>query len=189
MSDFLDSDIKFLKGVGEARAKTLTKETRVANFRDLLYYFPFRHVDRSRFYAIEELHGEELPSLQIKGRFISLRTEGEGSKKRLTGVFTDGKKFMETTWFSKVSYFSSQYKPGVEYVIFGKPQIFHNLYSIIHPEVELYNPEKPPTGFRGVYTVTENLRKKGFSVLTFRRLVEQVINHPGFKNIEENLPG
>ena len=76
MPDFFNNDIKFLKGVGEARAKTLTKETGVANFRDLLYYFPFRHVDRSRFYSIAELQGEDLPALQIKGQFISFATEG-----------------------------------------------------------------------------------------------------------------
>ena len=189
MPDFFDSDIKYLKGVGEARAKTLLKEIGVANFRDLLYYFPFRHVDRSRFYSIGELQGEELPSLQIKGKFLSFSTEGEGVRKRLVGIFTDGKKFIETVWFNNLKYFSSQYKPGVEYVIFGKPQLYRNTYSISHPEVETYNPEKPPTGFRGVYTVTDNLRKKGFSVLTFRKLIQEVMIHPGFQTIRETLPG
>ena len=188
MPDFFDTDIKFLKGVGEARAKTLSNETGVANFRDLLYYFPFRHVDRSRFYSISELQGENLPALQIKGRFISFSIEGEGMRKRLVGVFTDGRKMIETVWFNNLKYFSSQYKPGTEYVIFGKPSLFRNVYSIIHPEVELFNPEKPPTGFRGVYNISDNLRKKGFNVLTFRKMVNEVINNPGFGYIEETLP-
>ena len=174
--------------MGEARANTLLKETGVANFRDLLYYFPFRHIDRSRFYAIADLQGEELPALQIKGYFISFSTEGEGRKKRLTGIFTDGSRMIETVWFNNLKYFSSQYRPGVEYVIFGKPSLFRNVYSIVHPEVEVYNPEKPPTGFRGVYTLTENLRKKGFSVLTFRKLIHEVIQNPGFRAIKETLP-
>ena len=92
MAEFFDTDIKYLNGVGEARAKTLTKEIGVANFRDLLYYFPFRHIDRSRFYSIGDLHGEDLPALQIRGRFISFSQEGEGARKRLVGLFSDGKK-------------------------------------------------------------------------------------------------
>ncbi|MCH5232346.1 MAG: ATP-dependent DNA helicase RecG [Muribaculaceae bacterium] len=188
MPDFLLNDIKYLKGVGEARAKTLFKEIGVANFRDLLYYFPFRHVDRSRFYNIAELHGEDLPAVQIKGRFLSFLTEGEGVRKRLKGLFSDGHKIIETVWFSKINFFASQYKPGVDYVIFGKPSLYHNVYSIAHPEVEIYNPLKPPSGFRGVYTVTESLRKKGVSVLTFRKLLEEIIKNPAFNSIPEILP-
>ena len=186
--DFFDIDIKYLKGVGEARAKTLEKEIGVANFRDLLYYFPFRHIDRSRFYTISDLTGEDLPALQIKGSFISFSTEGEGARKRLVGLFSDGRKIIETVWFNNLKYFANQFVPGKEYVIFGKPSLYRHNYSIIHPEVELYNPEKPPTGFRGVYTITEPLRKKGFSVLTLRKMMHEVIAHPAFNTITETLP-
>ena len=188
MADFFDTQIKYLKGVGEARANTLAKEIGVANFRDLLYYFPFRHVDRSRFYSIGELTGENLPELQIKGSFINFYTEGEGARKRLVGVFSDGRKFINAVWFNKLSYFASQYKLGVEYVLFGKPNLYRNVYSVYHPEVEIYNPEKPPTGFRGVYTITDPMRKKGFSVLTLRRYLHEVITNPGFQTIPETLP-
>ncbi|MCH5236967.1 MAG: ATP-dependent DNA helicase RecG [Muribaculaceae bacterium] len=188
MPDFFDSDIKFLKGVGEARAKVLSDEIGVANFRDLLYYFPFRHIDRSRFYSISEITGDDFPMVQIKGRFLNFITEGEGLKKRLKGIFTDGRKFIEIVWFSQVQYFSKQYKPGIEYVVFGKPTFYRDIYSIAHPEIEVYNPEKPPTGFRGVYSLTDKLRKKGFSVVTLRKLVEQVLHHPGFRSVKENLP-
>ena len=188
MADFFETDIKFLKGVGPTRATTLNKETGVANFRDLLYYFPFRHVDRSRFYSIAELAGDDMPAIQIKGRFISFSIEGEGLRKRLVGVFSDGKRLMETVWFSKIQYFNGLYKPGIEYVIFGKPTFYRGVYSISHPEVEIYNPDKPPTGFRGVYTITEGMRKKGITVLSMRRLMEDVMRHPGFNNIKETLP-
>lgn len=136
MSNFFETDIKFLKGVGDARAKVLASELGVATFRDLLYYFPFRHIDRSRFYAISELSGTDMPAIQIKGQFINFHTDGEGARKRLIGVFSDGKKMMETVWFSKITTFSTAYKPGVDYVIFGKPTLFRNAYSIAHPEVD-----------------------------------------------------
>ena len=188
MPDFLESSVKFLKGVGEERAKLLAKEIEVANFRDLLYYFPFRHVDRSRFYSISEFSGSDLPAVQIKGQFINFVTEGEGARKRLKGYFTDGKKFIEIVWFSHLQYFSSQYKPGIEYVIFGKPTIYREAYTISHPEVEVFNPEKPPSGFRGIYRLTDPLRKKGFSVLTFQKLLGQILGMAGFHTIKETLP-
>lgn len=188
MTQFLDTDIKFLKGVGEARSKVLASEIGVSTFRDLLYYFPYRHIDRSRFYTIGELHGDDLPALQIKGRFVSFSIEGEGARQRLIGVFTDGRRMMETVWFSKIKTFSGAYKPGVDYVIFGKPNFFRNAYSIAHPEVEEYDPSKPPTGFRGVYSLTETMRKKGYTTRLLQNLVSNVISHKGFVSIPETLP-
>lgn len=184
----INSEIKYLKGVGDARAKVFADEIGVATFRDLLYYFPFRHVDRSRFYKISELSGEDLPALQIKGHFINFRTEGEGAKKRLMGVFSDGRNMMETIWFSKITTFATAYKPGVEYVIFGKPNFFRGAYSIAHPEVEPYNPEKPPTGFRGVYSLTENMRKKGITTRLIQTLVSNLFMNTWFNSVEDPLP-
>ena len=185
---FFDNDITFLKGVGEGRAKTLRTELEVTTFRDLLFYFPFRHVDRSRFYSIAELEGDDLPALQIKGQFISFTLEGEGARQRLQGVFSDGRNLMEVVWFSKLQYIRNSYKTGVEYVIFGKPSLYRNTYSMVHPEVEVYDPSKPPTGFRGVYTITENMRKKGISIRTIQTLVGNLLTHPGFSTLPETLP-
>lgn len=185
----LDTDIKYLKGVGEARAKVLAVEIGVATFRDLLYYFPFRHVDRSRFYKISELQGEDLPALQIKGRFISFRIDGEGARKRLVGVFSDGRNLMETIWFSKITTFSTAYRPGVEYVIFGKPNHYRGSYSMAHPEVEIFNPEKPPVGFRGVYSLTEAMRKKGITTKLIQTLVSNLFMNSGFDTLRDPLPG
>ncbi|MDE5882932.1 MAG: ATP-dependent DNA helicase RecG [Muribaculaceae bacterium] len=185
---FFDTDIKFLKGVGEARSKTLKTELEIVNFRDLLYYFPYRHIDRSRFYSIAELEGTDLPALQIKGQFISFNKEGEGAKQRLQGIFTDGRKLMEVVWFSKIQAIQNMYKPGVDYVIFGKPSFYRGSYSMVHPEIEVYDPAKPPTGFRGVYTITENMRKKGFSMRTVQTIISNVLTHPGLSSIPETLP-
>lgn len=185
---FFDTDIKFLKGVGEARARTLKAELEITTFRDLLFYFPFRHIDRSRFYSIAELEGNELPALQIKGQFISFNIEGEGARQRLQGVFSDGRNLMETVWFSKIQYIKNSYKTGVDYVIFGKPNFFRNSYSMVHPEVEVFDPAKPPTGFRGVYTITENMRKKGISIRVIQTMNTNLLNHPGFNSLTETLP-
>lgn len=185
---FFDTDIKFLKGVGDSRSKTLKAELEITTFRDLLFYFPYRHIDRSRFYSIAELEGTDLPALQIKGQFISFNKEGEGTRQRLQGIFTDGRKLMEVVWFSKIAAMQSYYKPGVDYVIFGKPSFYRGGYSMVHPEIEVYDPEKPPSGFRGVYTITENMRKKGFSIKTMQKIIGNALEHPGFPTITETLP-
>ena len=88
------TEIKYLKGVGEERAKLLASELDIHTFRDLLYFFPFRYVDRSRFYMISELSGM-MPAVQVRGRFVRFTEEGEGAKRRLIGLFTDGKSMME----------------------------------------------------------------------------------------------
>lgn len=186
--NFFDTDIKFLKGVGDARAKTLAAELGVSKFRDLLTYFPFRHIDRSRFYSITELEGTDLPAVQIRGRFIGFRTEGEGTRTRLIGTFSDGRKMMECVWFSKIKYFTDAYKTGVEYVILGKPTVYNHVWSMAHPEVEIYDESKPPSGFRGVYSITEPMRKKGFSSRSIQTLVRNLVDHPGFKTMPETLP-
>lgn len=185
----LDTDIKFLKGVGDARAKILGSELGISTFRDLLFFFPFRHIDRSRFYSIKELEGDNLPALQIKGKFFNFAVEGEGAKKRLVASFTDGSgKSIQTVWFSKIQSIANQYRPGVEYVIFGKPALFRNVYSIAHPEVEKFDPDKPPSGFRGVYSLTEVMRKRGMSTRVLQTLVDNLLNHKDFNSIPETLP-
>lgn len=188
MSDFLSTDIKYLKGVGESRAKTLNTEIEVATFRDLIYYFPFRHIDKSRFYSIAELAGNDLPLLQIKGRFLSFREEGEGRRKRLVAVFSDGKKMMEVVWFNKYNYIKDNIRIGQEYVIFGKPTLYRDIYSMAHPEIELYDATKLNRGFMGVYSLSENMRKKGFTMRLIRNLVSNLLSLPHFENIEEVIP-
>lgn len=184
---FFDTEIKFLKGVGERRAKTLTDEFGLRKFRDLAFMFPYKYVDRSRFYDISELSGE-MPMVQIRGSFLSFAEEGEGARKRLVGIFTDGRKMMQTVWFSKITAIRGLYHPGVEYVIFGKPSLFRNVWSMAHPEVSRFNPENPPSGFRGIYSLSETSRKKGYTARSISTLVENLLNHPGFQTVPETLP-
>lgn len=177
----------YLKGVGEKRAKLLADELDLHTFRDLLHYFPFRHIDRSRFYKIRELTGE-MPLVQIRGRFISFQIEGEGAKKRLLGLFTDGDRLMQTVWFSRVNALRDAYRTGTEYVLFGKPTPYRGSFNMVHPEVSAYNPDNPPKGFEGVYNITDRIRKAGYSPKLLSGLLRNLLSHPGFADLPETLP-
>ena len=187
MQSYLDTDIMFLKGVGEKRAKLLADEIGVRNFRDLMFYFPFRHIDRSRFYRIKEFQGD-MPLIQVKGRFISFQMEGEGAKKRLLGLFSDGEKLMQCVWFAKADALRNVYRPGVDYVLFGKPTPYRGDFNMVHPEVTPYNPADPPRGFQGVYNMTEKMRKVGYSPKFIATIARNLIDNPRFETIGETLP-
>lgn len=180
-------EIKYLKGVGEKRSEILANELGVHNFRDLIYYFPFRHIDRSRFYKIKEFTAD-MPMVQVRGRFVSFLIEGEGARKRLLGIFSDGERLMQAVWFSKVNALKDVYKTGKEYVLFGKPASFRGGYSMAHPEVSEYNPSNPPQGFQGVYNITDNMRKKGYTPRFISGLVKKLLSHPLFSQTSDTLP-
>ena len=180
-------DIKFLKGVGPARAAQLAAELDIHTIEDLLLHFPSRYVDRSRIYRISELGGE-MTQLQIKGQFVRFMVEGEGKRARLTGLFTDGFQHMEVVWFSSVRHFREAYHTGVDYILFGKPSSFHGIWSMAHPEVEPYDPAKPPQGMAAVYPLTDNLRRRSISQQMLRRLVDAALVHPWFTTMQETLP-
>ena len=187
MKSFFDSDLMYLKGVGEKRSKLLADELDLHTFRDLLYYFPFRHIDRSRFYKIREFSGE-MPFVQIRGRFISFQFDGEGARKRLTGLFTDGERLMQVVWFARVNAIRDAYKTGVDYVLFGRPTSYRGDFNMAHPEVTVYNPENPPKGFEGVYNITDKIRKAGYSPKFISGLAKNILVHPGFATIQDTLP-
>lgn len=187
MNRFGSSDIKYLKGVGTARAAAMADEFGIRTFRDLLNYLPFRYSDRSRFYKIAELEGE-MPAVQIRGRFVRFSTEGEGARQRLVGLFSDGRSLMEVLWFSRRRQIREGLSLDREYVIFGKPQFFRGSYSMVHPEIEVFNPQKPPEGLRGQYTLSDGARKKGFSSKTISKLIANVLALPAFSGIRDTLP-
>lgn len=184
----IDSDIKFLRGVGEARAKLLASELDIHTCRDLLHYFPSRHVDRSRFYRIRDLYGTEMPYIQIKGQFINFTKEGEGRKQRLTATFTDGDRLCQVTWFAKIQIIQNMYRPGVVYVLFGKPAFKYNAWQFVHPEIELFDAERPPHGLRGIYGLTDTLRKRGFTTRLMQTLTSNLIDSIPVGTLSETLP-
>lgn len=165
----------------------LASEADIHSYIDLLTYFPHRHVDRSKFYAVREL-SEALPYVQVRGHFTHFAEEGEGARRRLVARFSDGRNAMEVVWFSKLKTIRNSYSDGAEYVIFGKPSYFNGMYSMVHPEVEKYDPSRPPTGLQGVYPISEKMRRKGITSRLFPKAIRSAIENPTFKQIEETLP-
>ena len=185
MAKIENIDIKYLTGVGPKRAELLNKQLDIYTYRDLLYYFPFRYVDRSKIYRIRDISGE-MPYIQICGRFISFNTAGEGAKRRLQALFTDGSGTIEVVWFNRLKAITESYQPGVEYILFGKPNVFNGRFSLAHPEVEVYRPTAEPNGLRGIYSLTDTLHKRGFTSKTIQTLVRNLFDK--VKTLPETLP-
>lgn len=160
MNRLRNLDIKYLKGIGPKRAELLGKQLGIKSYRDLLYHFPTRYLDRSSIYRVKNLSGE-MPMIQLKGRFIAMTVQGEGAKTRLVGVFTDGTGTMEVVWFRRIKQIRESYHTGNEYIIFGKPELFNNRWSMVHPEVDTPAATTAAQGLRGVYPLTETLRNQG----------------------------
>jgi ATP-dependent DNA helicase RecG len=159
MLDIDERSIMYLTGVGPRRAEILKKEANIVSFEDLLYYFPYKHVDRSRFYTVSEITGA-MPYIQLKGRIISFDTAGTGKKRRLIGKFTDGTGIIDLVWFNGAGYITEKYKTGQEYIVFGKPEEFAHAYNIAQPEIDPI--EKAPQVAKGLvpmYHTTEKMKK------------------------------
>ncbi|MDE6115057.1 MAG: ATP-dependent DNA helicase RecG [Muribaculum sp.] len=155
-------DIKFLRGIGPKRAELLNKQLGISSYRDLLYHFPHRYVDRSTFYKISQFEGD-MPAIQVKGRFLAFAIHGEGAKTRLVGVFTDGTTTMEVVWFRKVKQLKDSYHTGNQYILFGKPESFNGKWSMVHPEVDMPDSAGAAQGLRGIYPLTDTLRNQGIA--------------------------
>lgn len=185
---FFDTKIEFLKGVGPQKAATLNTELRIFTYGDLIQYYPFRHEDRTKFYTIREMY-EGMPYVQIRGKVDYVEETGEGSKKRLIAYFVDSTGEIELLWFQGIQWQAKNLKVKQEYVIFGKPQFFNGKYSVLHPEMELYDPKavQPSGGLQPVYNLTEKLRKKFVGSKQIGQMVRQVLDQAG-SHLRETLP-
>lgn len=160
MSAFLDQDIKFLPGVGPQRAELLKKELKIFTFNDLLYYFPYKYIDRTKFYRISEVTGN-MPYIQLKGTIVRFDTTGEGVKQRLTAIFRDESGAMELLWFQGIKWVKENIRANTEYVVFGKPSVFSGKLNIIHPELEPAENKPVSTGiFQAFYNTSEKMKLK-----------------------------
>ncbi len=160
MAAFFDTPIEFLKGVGPQRAVMLQKELKIFTFGDLLQHYPFRYEDRTKFYSMREVT-EDMPYVQIIGRITKFEVIGIGFKKRLVGHFTDGKGSLELVWFQAIPWVLQKVKPGIDYVVFGKPNRFGKSFSIAHPEVEPFVTGHSTNGhLQPVYPLSEKLRAR-----------------------------
>lgn len=180
------TDIQYLKGVGPARAKLLKEELGIATLHDLLYHFPTHYSDRSRFYRVADFSGE-MPMVQVRGRFVSFTTQGEGAKTRYVGLFTDGTKTMEVVWFNRLRTIREMYRTATDYVLFGKPTLFGGHWSMVHPEIDTAATAHTAPGLRPVYPLTEKLRNRGITSRTLMGYVSSLLDLFG-RNLADPLP-
>ena len=159
MLDLDKRSIMYLPGVGPKKAEILQKEAGISSYEDLLFYFPYKYIDRSRFYKVAEVTGD-MPYIQLKGRILFFDTVGEGRTRRLIGKFTDGTGTIDLVWFKGINYVMDKIKTGVDYIVFGKPTEFGHIYNIPHPDIDsLDQADKVASGLTPFYNTSEKMKK------------------------------
>ena len=184
----LSSPIYTISGIGYKRGEVLTAEAQIVTIEDLLNYFPYRHVDRSKFYHISECT-EKMPYIQIIGEIIQFEYVGEGRATRLTATFSDGTGTIELVWFKGTKYIEKNIKPRTKYIVFGKPGRFGSKINIAHPDIELYSDMnlRRSTGIQSMYNSTDKMKKNYLSSDNIRKYIYSIL----FNNnilIPETLP-
>lgn len=182
----LETKIEFLKGIGPQKAALLNTEAAVFTFSDLLYYFPFRYEDRSKLHTIREV-SPEMPYVQLSGKISGVNFVGEGGRKRLTAVFSDATGSIELVWFQGARWVVKALKPGVDYLLFGKPNFFKGKINIVHPELQPISEISLERGLQPVYSTTEKLKNKFLDSKGFGKILKQLLQQT-LSHIEEVLP-
>ncbi|NDV84902.1 ATP-dependent DNA helicase RecG [Bacteroides sp. 51] len=183
MFDLTTRDIKYLAGVGPQKASVLNKELGIYSLHDLLYYFPYKYVDRSRIYYIHEIDGN-MPYIQLKGKIVGFEPVGEGRARRLIAHFSDGTGVIDLVWFQGIKYILGKYKLGEDYLIFGKPTVFNGRINLAHPDIEdpagvvLSN-----MGLRPYYNTTEKMKRGFLNSNAIEKMMAAVV-----QQIQEPLP-
>ncbi len=189
IQDILDKDIMYLQGVGPKRAELFRKELGISTYRDLLNYYPYKYVDRSKFYKVSEIDSE-LPVIQMKGTLTEYIMEGHGKGRRLTAIFSDDTGSLRLVWFKGVKWIPGTYPAGKDYVIFGKPNVFGGTWNIIHPEIESVEKltVRKSSSLQAQYSLTEALRNNFVTSRVINKLAGTILSQlPG--DLPETLPG
>lgn len=198
MFDILAQDIKYLKGVGPNRAKLLNDELGIYTLHDLLYFFPYKYIDRTKIYQICDLQSG-MPHVQLKGRILNFETEGEGRKRRLKAFFSDKTGVVELVWFQGIKFIQQKLKIGIEYIVLGKPSIFNGVLSLSHPDIDI--PEEDPFANKRLqpyYRLTERMKRSGISSKTIETIMRNLFAQlkvplsetlPAYILSEQKLPG
>ena len=172
MFDLTTRDIKYLQGVGPQRATMLNKELNIFSLNDLLYYFPYKYVDRSRLYYVHEIDGN-MPYIQLKGQILSFETLGEGRQRRLVAHFSDGTGVVDLVWFQGIKFLMGRYKAHEEYIVFGKPTVFNGRINIAHPDIDPAGELTLSTmGLQPYYNTTEKMKRAGLNSHALEKLVK-----------------
>lgn len=182
MYNILSQDIKYLPGVGPKRKDLLQRELGIETYGDLLQYFPYKHVDRSKLYAVNELSTEAF--VQVKGRILSFEEYPMGPRKiRIVGHFTDGAGICDLVWFLPKKP-KNLYQVNTEYIIFGKPTIYGGRYQFAHPEMDKADSlQLSEMGMQPYYITTEKMKKAGLTSRSIEKLTKTLL-----QQIREPLP-
>ena len=183
MIDLTTRDIKYITGVGPQKADVLNKELKIFSVHDLIYYFPYKYVDRSRIYTIKELNGN-MPYIQIKGKILSYETFGEGRQRRLVAHFSDGTGTVDLIWFQGIKYITSRYKVNQEFIVFGKPSVFNGRINVAHPDMDKPEDVKLTSkGLQPYYNTTEKMKRSFLASPVLARIMATVL-----QTLQEPLP-
>jgi len=183
----LDTPIEYLKGIGPSRAEMLRKELDIYTFGDMLLYYPFRYVDRSKFYSVAEIDSESA-WIQLKGRVTGMQTIGTGRVSRLVMTFRDQTGETELVWFQGSKWIKDKIVVGREYIVFGKPNLFNGRYNFTHPDIEPADDEAPVLNepLQPYYSTSEKLKSRGFTPRNFVRIMRNLISQVQY-SIPETL--
>ena len=182
MFDSKSFDIKFVPGIGPSRASILNKELNIYSLHDLLYYFPYKHIDRSRLYSIQDIDGN-MPFIQLRGQILSFETQGEGRTRRLIAHFSDGTGVVDLVWFQGIKFMEKAYKVRQDYIVFGKPTVFNGRINIAHPDIDPANELVLSTmGLRPFYSTTERMKRSNLTSHVMEKLV-----HNAFDMLKEPI--
>ena len=176
-----------MPGVGPQRAGILNKELGVFSFRDLLYTFPYKYVDRSRLYRVSEIDGN-MPYIQLKGQILSFETFGEGRQRRLVGHFSDGTGVVDLVWFQGLKFVTNKFKSREDYIVFGKPSVFNGRINVVHPDIDPANElTLNNMGLQPFYTTTERMKRSNFTSHALEKLMKNLFTALQGESMEETL--
>jgi ATP-dependent DNA helicase RecG len=176
VNSFLAAEIKFIKGVGGVRAEILNKELGIFTVADLLGHYPFRYVDRSKYYEISEIDSNS-SYIQLKGYVTHIQEIGPQRKTRLVATFTDGKDEIELLWFKSVSYFKSLLKLREEIIVFGKPTFYKGKINISHPEIDTVASRSSAAALEAVYHTTEMMKTRRVESKVIRQMMHNLLTN------------
>ena len=188
MLNVLDQDIQFLPGVGPRRKALLSQELGITTFGELLEYYPYKHIDRSRIYKIGEMHGE-MPFVQICAHILSYETFEMGPRRtRLVAHVFDGTAVADLVWFTGAKYIMETYKPGIDYIIFGRPTVYNGRYQFAHPDIDPVSElQLSQMGMQPYYVTTEKMKKAGITSRAIEKLTKSMLERL-HEPIAETLP-
>ena len=177
MSSILDQDIQFLPSVGTKTKEILSKELGIRSYGDLLEYYPYKYVDRSKIFHISELTSD-MPFVQLKGKILSYEEVDIGKRnKMLVAHFSDGYGVVDLVWFRSAQYIIKSYKVGIEYIVFGKPSAYNGRFQFAHPDMDDASKlQISEMGMQPFYGLTENMKKRGYTSRSIERITRNLVS-------------